>query len=119
MVVGGSGVLVNMGLLALITEVFGLFYLLSAAIAIEVSILNNFLWNEIWTFRDRRTSVPKSVIARIGKFNLVSLIGLAINMGVLALFTEALGVYYLVSEIFGIMATTAFNFTINKWWTWQ
>lgn len=119
LVVGGSGVLVNMGLLALITEVFGLFYLLSAAIAIEASILNNFLWNETWTFRDRRTSMPKSVISRIGKFNMVSLLGLALNMGVLALFTEALGVYYLVSEIFGIMAATAFNFTVNKWWTWQ
>jgi len=117
--VGLSGVLVNMGLLALFTEVVGLFYIISAAIGIEISILNNFTWNELWTFRDRRTLTLKSVFTRITKFNLVSLVGLGMNMGMLFVLTEFLDMHYLLSEIFGIMVATLWNFIFNKWWTWQ
>jgi len=117
--VGLSGVLVNMGLLALLTEGLGLFYAVSAIVAIEASILNNFTWNELWTFRDRRISVPVSIMARALKFNLISLIGLGINIGILLLLTEVAGMYYIISELFGIIAATLFNFMLNKWWTWQ
>ena len=117
--VGLSGVIVNMGLLALLTEGLNLFYAVSAAIAIEASILNNFTWNELWTFRDRRNPVLASVVSRALKFNLISLIGLGINMGILLLLTEVAGLYYIFSELFGIIAATIFNFAFNKWWTWQ
>ena len=41
--VGISGVLVNLGILTLFTEIIGLFYAVSAIIAIEASIINNFI----------------------------------------------------------------------------
>ena len=116
---GGSGVLINLGLLALLTEVIGVFYVLSAAIAIEASILNNFTWNELWTFRDRRTPTSSAVGVRLAKFNLISLVGLGIQIGLLLLFTEVVGFYYIVSAMIGIITATAFNFVFNKWWTWQ
>ncbi len=116
---GSNGVLVNLGLLALLTEVFGLFYVLSAAIAIEASIINNFTWNELWTFRDRRTSTSSPIGVRLVKFNLISLVGLGIQIGLLLLFTEVVGLYYMFSQIIGIIIATAFNFVFNKWWTWQ
>ena len=116
---GGSGVMVNLGLLALLTEVFGLFYVLSAAIAIEASIINNFTWNELWPFRVRRTSTSSPLGIRLAKFNLISLVGLGIQIGLLLLFTEVVGLYYMISQIIGIITATAFNFVFNKWWTWQ
>ncbi|MFA4836000.1 MAG: glycosyltransferase family 2 protein [Dehalococcoidia bacterium] len=119
LLVGLIGVVVNMGLLALLTENVGWFYVRSAVIAIEASIINNFVWNELWTFRDRRISSRRSIVFRAAKFNAVSLLGLGINMGVLLLFTEVAGLHYLVSEFFGIIAATLFNFVFNKWWTWQ
>ena len=51
--VGGSGILVNEGLLFLLTEFGGLYYLWSSAIAIEASIITNYILNDFWTFRDR------------------------------------------------------------------
>ncbi len=119
LLVGMSGVIVNMGLLALLTESIGLFYAVSAAIAIEASIINNFTWNELWTFRDRRTLILTSILSRALKFNFISLIGLGINMGILILLTEIADVYYLASGMVGIIAATLFNFILNKWWTWQ
>ncbi|MDD5094009.1 MAG: glycosyltransferase family 2 protein [Dehalococcoidia bacterium] len=117
--VGLSGVVVNLGILALLTEGFGMFYAFSNAIAVEASIINNFAWNEHWTFRDRQTSAYRSVLARMAKFNLVCMVGFGINEGILIFFTEVTGVYYIFSAVLGIMAVTLFNFVFNKWWTWQ
>lgn len=117
--VGLSGVFVNEGLLWLLTEGLGLYYVLSAAIAIETSILTNFVLNDIWTFRDRRSPGVKSVLRRGLKFNLVSIGGLGINMAILLTFTEVLGISYLISNLIGIAGATAWNFTINTLWTWR
>jgi dolichol-phosphate mannosyltransferase len=117
--VGLSGVLVNMGLLWLLTEVVGLFYLLSAPISIETSIVTNFILNDLFTFSDRRSSGAKSLFRRLGKFNLVCLGGLGINTMVLWLLTEHVGVYYLVSNICGIAAATLWNYCVNTLWTWK
>jgi dolichol-phosphate mannosyltransferase len=117
--VGASGVLVNIGLLWLLTEFAGLFYLLSAAISIETSIVSNFTLNDFFTFTDRRSAGAKSFLYRLVKFNLVSLAGLGINMGILWLLTDILGVYYLLSNLCGIAAATFWNYLVNSWWTWK
>jgi len=117
--VGLSGVLVNMGLLWLLTEIAGLFYLLSAAISIETSIISNFVLNDYFTFRDRRSPQVKSFLSRLLKFNLVSLAGLGLNMGVLWLLTEVFGIYYLLSNLCGIAVATLWNYLVNTWWTWK
>jgi len=117
--VGLSGVLVNMGLLWLLTEFAGLFYLLSAAVSIETSIISNFVLNNYFTFRDRRPSGAKSFFNYLVKFNLVSLAGLGLNMGVLWLLTEVFGVYYLLSNLCGIAMATLWNYLVNTWWTWK
>jgi len=51
--VGGVGVLVNLGSYALLHAVLALSYPLARIWAIEVSIIGNFILNEQWTFRDR------------------------------------------------------------------
>jgi len=117
--VGLSGVLVNMGLLWWLTEFAGLFYLLSAAVSIETSIISNFVLNNYFTFRDRRPSGVKPFFNYLVKFNLVSLAGLGLNMGVLWLLTEVFGIYYLLSNLCGIAVATLWNYLVNTWWTWK
>ena len=117
--VGLSGVLVNVGLLWLLTEFAGLFYLVSAAISIETSIISNFALNDYFTFSDRRLPGVKSFLGRLLKFNLVSLAGLAINMGVLGLLTQIFGIYYLLSNLCGIAVAILWNYLVNTWWTWR
>ena len=117
--VGLSGVGVNMGLLWLLTERAGLPYLLSAAIGIETSIISNFVLNDFFTFSDRRSPTIKSTMKRLLKFNLVSIAGLAINLGTLWLLTEVFRMYYLVSNLFGIALATLWNYGVNTYWTWK
>jgi len=117
--VGGSGVGVNMGLLWLLTEVGGMFYLMSAAISIETSIITNFLLNNYFTFADRRQPGVKSLLKTLMKFNLVSLAGLGINLTILWILTEPLGLFYMLSNLVGIAAATLWNYLLNNWWTWK
>ncbi|MFC2060177.1 glycosyltransferase [Chloroflexota bacterium] len=117
--VGLSGVLVNLGLLYLLVEWVGLFYLLSAAISIESSIVSNFILNNFFTFSDRRLPGIRLFVNRLLKFNLVSLSTIAVNVGVLWLLTEVLGIYYLASEIGGIAVATVWNYLFNIGWTWK
>jgi len=116
--VGASGVFVNEGLLWFFTEIVGFFYLVSSAIGIEVSIITNFILNEFWTFRDRSRG-KKGIFRRGVKFNVVSVAGLVINIGVLFFCTAFLGIYYLISNLIGIGCAFLWNYFVNLGWTWK
>jgi dolichol-phosphate mannosyltransferase len=55
--VGGSGVFVDMGVLFLLADprCLGLNITLSKICAAEAAMINNFVWNELWTFRRHST----------------------------------------------------------------
>ena len=116
--VGLSGIFVNMGLLYALTEIAGLYYLVSAAIAIELSIVNNFVWNDVWTFKSAGDLRFGRRTRRFWSFQAVSMGGLAINMVVLYLLAGVAGAYYLVANLAGILVAFAWNYAINRHYTW-
>jgi len=62
--VGGLGTLVNEGVFILTAHVMPVFF--SLGFAIELSIIFNFMLNDIWTFKDRRVG---NFIKRLVKFH--------------------------------------------------
>ena len=118
-IVGLSGIFVNMGLLYLLTEFAGLYYLISAVIAIEVSIVNNFIWNDIWTFGAADNLRFDRKISRFLSFQAVSMGGLLVNMGVLYFLADIFGVYYLIANLVGILIAFIWNYAINRHYTWK
>jgi len=117
-IVGISGIVVNMGVLWLLTSYFGIYYLLSAIIAIEVSILNNFLWNDLWTFGRDREHQKRSPAGRIWFFHLVSAGGAAINWVILFVLTQFVGIFFMVSNLIGILVAFVWNYLVNRNVTW-
>ena len=117
--VGLSGIVVNQGLLWLLTEFGGLQYYISALFAIEASIISNFVLNDYFTFADRRTGKGKSFIVRLLKFNVTCLAGAGIQYGLLLLFTSVFGVYYLISNLIAIAIAFLWNYFMSSWWTWK
>ncbi len=115
--VGISGIAVNQGFLWLLTEYGGLKYYLSAIVGIEASIITNFILNDFFTFARQRAG--KSFLGRLLKFNLICLTGAGIQYALLRLFTDVAGVYYLVSNIIGIVVAFIWNYFINRHWTWR
>jgi putative flippase GtrA len=67
--VGATGVFVQAATLALLLRVAGLHYLAATAIAVEASVLHNFIWHRRWTWRDRPQSRAALMLLR---FNLTS-----------------------------------------------
>ncbi|HUT39605.1 MAG: glycosyltransferase family 2 protein [Candidatus Atribacteria bacterium] len=116
--VGISGILVNMGFLWYLTEFVGFYYLVSSLFAIELSILNNFIWNDLWTFKSGVSHKLSSRWHRLISFHAVSAGGLVINLGILYLLTSVGGVYYLLSNIIGILVGFGWNFIMNRRVTW-
>lgn len=116
-IVGLSGVGVNFGLLWGLTELAGWYYLHSSAVAIELSILSNFILNDTWTFR-QQLSRSESFLVRALEFNLVYVGGLVINLSLLWLLTEQFGIYYLVANAVGIGCATLWNFVFCEKVIW-
>ena len=75
--VGATGVLVNLGTLALLRRM-DVHTNAASAIAIELSILSNFLINHLWTFGDRRGGAA-ALSRHLFRFHLVSLAGGAVQ----------------------------------------
>ena len=113
--VGGSGVLVNLGLLYTLTDIVGFWYLAAQIIAISVSISSNFLFNRFWTFRDSIEDQRNSVM--YVKFLIVSLIGMGIQLGITSILVEGAAVYYMYAAGIGIAVAGAINYVVNRRWT--
>jgi dolichol-phosphate mannosyltransferase len=117
-IVGGSGVAVNVGLLHVFTEFLHLDYRVSSLFAIELAIVNNFCWNNFWTWGDRHVGSRRALAVRLAKFNLSSgLVAMGVNWGLLIILTEGFGVYYHLSNLIGIGCGTAVNFLVSHHWT--
>jgi len=117
--VGLTGVGVNLGLLWLLTEKAGLFDVASSAIAIEVSIIWNFVLNNAFTFSDRNEPGIVAFLKRLVKFNFVSLAGAGINLGLFWVFKNSLHIYYILAQALGIIVATLWNYVLNMVWTWR
>ena len=117
-IVGLSGIVVNLGILFCLVEFFAINQDLASPIAIEFSILNNFVWNDLWTFGAVGNRKVSSRWHRLLAFNIVSVGGAVINYGIFLALTTWLGVYYLVAQLIGILIAFVWNFLINRRITW-
>lgn len=114
---GGSGVLVNMGLLYILTRYFALRLEIASPIAIEVSILSNFTLNNLWTFRKRNTHV--TFWNRLIRYHLVTGLAGAVNYLVLLLLVKQFGIHDMISNLVGILIGTIITYSLNSLWTWN
>ena len=117
-IVGVIGAGINTWFLWLFTDVGGLYYLYSAVIAIEIAIILQFLMNDRWTFKEQKTTHVEQFMKRIIKSNIWRSGGLAVNIGVLYVLTEHAGVYYLLSNIVGIVCAFLLNYLFESRLTW-
>jgi dolichol-phosphate mannosyltransferase len=114
MAVGMSGVFVNMGAYTYLVG-SGMQPAYASAVSVEASILSNFVLNDLWTFRDRRSG---KVVIRLLLFHLSRLAGAIANVAAVALLT-ALGLDPIMSNILGIIIGVAVNFYTSDRVVWR
>jgi dolichol-phosphate mannosyltransferase len=121
--VGCSGVVVDMGLLFVLSDPIMLGWGLtrSKLIASELAIVNNFLWNDSWTFHDVSARHPggKYKLRRFAKFQAICFAGLMLNTILLNLQFNLLGVNRYVANAIAILVVTGWNFWLNLKLSWR
>ena len=79
--VGFSGLFVDLTVFSLLRKGLELGLTRSTILSAEVAIINNFLWNDLWTFRDISSRQPgkRQRLKRFIKFNFVCLAGVILQ----------------------------------------
>lgn len=109
-IVGALGTLLNLALMALLVEVFATGHIAASAIAIETSIIHNFLLNNFWTFGSRGQS--STLCKRLIHFNLISVGSMVVNVAVSAALIQ-MDIRYLLAQASGIVAAYAINYLVT------
>ena len=116
--VGLVGVAVNLGAYLLLNRYFQIPLQVASLIAIETSIVSNFLFNNYWTFKKRPKTL--SMFRRLVNFHIAAGIsGILFYYLFFMLLTTVLGINDVLSIICATTTGTISNYTINSLWTWR
>ena len=112
---------VDMSILWLLTSVLGWSLSLSKALAAEVAICNNFLWNDIWTFCGLTLTPGRGHerLIRWTKFNVVCLAGVGLSVLLLNVQVHGLHMNLYVSNLITVVLASIWNFLISLRFAWS
>ena len=110
-IVGVIAFAIDYGMLAFLTEVLGVNYLLSATISFAVSVIFNYLasMRYVFTRRDDLSRRREFLI-----FLVLSVIGLGINDICMWAGVELLHIHYLVTKVVATVIVALWNFITRK-----
>jgi dolichol-phosphate mannosyltransferase len=121
--VGGSGVFVDMGVLFLLADphMLGWNLSVSKALAAETALVSNFVWNDLWTFREISVGQPGwwARTSRFAKFNLICLAGIGLNVLLLNAQVHLLGMNVYVANLIAVFLVSLWNFGMNLKFGWN
>ncbi len=104
-IVGAVNFLVDFGILTLLNKVFGWPLMISNTISYSCGVINSFMLNQYWTFKQKH----KFLSSRFAVFILINLLSLGVNN----LAVHILGNLYGLSNIWAKLIATVFSFTVN------
>jgi len=115
--VGAIGFAVQLAALAALLRA-GMPYLAATALAVEASILNNFVWHERWTWRDRSTA-RRQRLDRLARFHAVNgVVSLGGNLLVVGVLTGELGVNPIAANAIAVVICGLLNFFASDRLIW-
>ena len=116
--VGGSGLVVDTTLLWAFHSQFGWNVSEAKLLAAEVALLNNFIWNEWWTFGE--IADPHGImLTRLLRFHAVCLVGIGLALGLLLILTKWLGWSVWLANGVAIILSSVWNFLLSWIWGWR
>lgn len=108
---GGTATAVNLGILFLLTHVFGLWYLTSSVIAFMAAFFVSFTLQKFWTFEDGSRSRLRSQAVI---YFLIILVDLGVNTALMYFFVEHVHMHYLVAQLISGVIIASMNYFSYK-----
>jgi len=109
--VGGTAFIVDFLSLFILTDYFGIYYIISAALAFILGLVTNYLLSIRWVFNQRNIN-NKTIEFTL--FAVIGIIGLVLNELFIWFFTSELGFYYMISKIITAIIILFWNFFARK-----
>jgi putative flippase GtrA len=113
-VVGVSNTLIFFAVYTLLLKAFGVWYVAASGIGFAVGAVNGFLWNRAWTFKGHVGDALTPV-----RWFVVQSTGLLLNLGLVYLFVDGVGLDELVGQAVTIAIVTVTTFFANRAWTFR
>ena len=118
--VGAIGIGVQLGAFTMLKGVAGATYMIATAFAVETAVLHNFVWHELFTWREFPRGTWRGVIARLAKFHAgngaVSILG---NLALMRLLVGAMHLNPYVSNVAAIACCALVNFAVSEWFVFR
>ena len=113
-VVGVGGFALQAAALFVLTHTtHSISYLTATALAVELAVLNNFVWHHLWTWRDRPAVTLAETLRRLAKFNITTgLVSLAGNLVFMSILVGRLGVAIVLANLISVLACSLLNFIL-------
>ncbi len=122
-IVGATGVVVDMAALFVLADprMLHLNLSLGKAMAAEIAIFSNFILNDLWTFRDLAIvdASWRGRLGRLGKFNLICLVGIALSVFLLNLQIRFFKIGMYLGNLIAIVIVSLWNFGMNQKFGWK
>jgi dolichol-phosphate mannosyltransferase len=88
-------------------------YLAATGIAVELAVLNNFVWHQRWTWSDRPATTKKETLHRLAKFNITTgLVSIAGNLLLMNLLVGHLGLPVVGANLATVAGCSILNFIL-------
>ena len=111
-VVGILGFALQTGALFVLTHgPHPLGYLAATAAAVELAVLNNFVWHQRWTWKDRPPATRSETLRRLVKFNITNgAVSITGNLIFMSLLVGRLGLPIAGANVLSVVACSICNF---------
>jgi len=111
-VVGVLGFALQSGALVLLTRgALNLNYLAATVVAVELAVLNNFVWHQLWTWRDRPSATRAETLSRLVKFNITNgAVSITGNLILMSILVGRLGLPIAPANVASVAACSICNF---------
>lgn len=117
--VGTTAAAIQLLLLWLFVDVGGVNYLVGAFVAIETTILFQYVLNNAWTFHRSRHTSRREYLVGLGKTNLVRGTAIPLQLGLLYALVTLGTAGYLVGNAIAICVTGIYRYALDASWTWN
>lgn len=110
-IIGFLAFFIDYGLMILLTEAFGIYYLISSTISFVVSLIFNYICSMKYVFSGKEGMNKRTEFCI---FVILSVIGLGINQFIMWLMVDKLHIFYMITKIFATAVVMVWNFVTRK-----
>ena len=107
LIAGGTAAAIDLGLLYFLTDILGIWYLISAGLAFVIAFFVSFFLQKFWTFRD---GDREAIYKQMAVYLAVALGNLVINIVLMYTLVDGLKVWYMLAQfvVSGLIACESY-----------